>query len=308
VTVHARGYRPYVGTFTGAPGWWIVLQAGVRTTLSSKGTRRLGVMFMLWFVILAVVLYVQVGLAQGFGQRHAEGVDTAIFRAFSRKALIQTLATFYSGVTALVTLLAILTGAGLIADDLRARALTFYLVRPIRAVDYAIGKALVLPYVLLTRTAIPGVAFWLLAGSWQEPGESGVFWSENADVLVLVLRFLLVASTAYTGLILLLSASTPRRGVVASLAAAVLFGGLVLVGIGARMEGDVGALLRLASIPMDAIVPFTHATLEKASDWHRDRVVAHWPDPDGAVALGLVLFAVGFARVWTRARSVEVTE
>jgi hypothetical protein len=308
VTVHDRGYRPYVGAFTGAPGWWIVLQAGVRATLSSKGTRRLGVMFLLWFVILAVVLYVQVGLAQGFGQRHAESVDTSLFRAFSRKALIDTLATFYSGVTALVTLLSILTGSGLIADDLRARALTFYLVRPIRAIDYAIGKALVLPYVLLTRTALPGLAFWLLAGAWQEPGESGVFLRENADVLLLILRYLLVAGAAFTGLILLLSASTPRRGVVASLAAAVLFGGLVLVGIGARMEGQVGELLRLASVPMDAIVPFTHATLEHAGAWRRERILAHWPDPDGALVLGLLLFAVGFWRVWARARSVEVTE
>lgn len=308
MTVHARGYRPYAGTFTGSPAWWTVLQAGVRTTMASKGTRRLGVLFLLWFVIMAVALYLQVGLAAGFSSRFDNDVATELFRAHSRQVLIGTLATFYSGVTALVTLLAILTGAGLIADDLRARALTFYLVRPIRASDYAVGKALVLPWVLLTRTALPGIGFWLLAGAWQEPGESTIFWGENADVLVLILRYLLVASAAFTGLILLLSASTSRRGVVASLAAAVLFGGLLLVGIGARMRGLGGELLRLASIPLDAIVPLLRATTENFDASRRERMLSRWPDPDAALVLALALFALGLLRVWVRARSVEVTE
>lgn len=308
MTVYSRGYRPYVGTFTGAPGWWVVLQAGVRSTMSSKGTKRLGVLFLLWFVILAVALYVQVGLAEGFRQRFQSDVATDLFRNHSRQVLIGILATFYSGVTALVTLLAILTGAGLISDDLRARSLTFYLVRPIRALDYAVGKALVLPWVLLTRTAMPGLAFWLLAGAWQEPGESLIFLRETSDVLPLLLRYLLVASGAFTGLILLLSASTPRRGVVASLSAAVLFGGFLFVGIGARMSGLGGDLLRLASIPLDSIVPLLRASLETRSAVRRELMYSRWPDPDAAAALAAALFLLGLWRVWKRARSVEVTE
>lgn len=316
MTVHARGYRPYEGRFRGAPAWWVIFRTGLKTTLAGRGIRLLGILLLLWFVILAVGLYIQIGLAEDAGRRIGRGghVD---FLALSRTTLIHTLTAFYSGVTALVSLLAIFSGAGLVSEDLHARALTLYLVRPLRPVDYALGKSLIVPWVLLTLTALPGVAYWVLVGAWQAPGHAAEFWDRNLDVLLLILRYLLVAAGAFTGLILLLSAATPRRGVVSALAAAAIFGGSMLYGIGARLEGTAGDVMRLLSLPMNSIVPFVYAEMDESRPAWRspkvaaeraERVKSRLPDPDAAAAVAALLFALGFLRVWKRARSVEVTE
>jgi ABC-type transport system involved in multi-copper enzyme maturation permease subunit len=315
VTVHARGYRKFEGSFGGAPAWWVILRTCLRTTMAGKGMRFLGVLLLLWFVIVAVALYVQVGSQQN-ARQHMELLDTEDFVTMSRTHLLGMLVFFYSGVTGLVSLLAIFSGAGLVAEDLQARALTLYLVRPIRALDYALGKALVVPWVLLMMSALPGVFLWLLVGAWQMPGETGEFWSRNMDILGMILRFLLVAGGAFTGLVLLLSASTTRRAVVSSLAATVIFGGTMVAGIGARVQGTAGDVMRLMGIPVDAISPFLRATIDEALQAQARRggfvrfhdPKQYLPDPTAAAVLAAALFAAGFLRVWLRARSVEVTE
>jgi hypothetical protein len=311
MTVHARGYRSYEGTFTGAPAWWVIFRTGVRTTLAGRGIRILGILLLLWWVILAVVLYV--GLGEALDRMPTGGRLDAF--AISRTALLHALSAFYSGVTALVTLLAIFSGAGLVSEDLHARALTLYLVRPLRPIDYAVGKALVVPWVLFTLTALPGLAYWLLVGAWQAPGQSSVFWDRNLDLLLLMLRYVLVASAGFTGLILLLSAGTSRRGIVAALAATAIFGGTMLYAIGANVRGAVGDGLRMLSLPMNSIVAFVFAQVDdnrlsrRGESLRRaDEFKSHFPDPDAAAVLAALLFAVGFWRVWKRARSVEVTE
>lgn len=313
MTVHARGYRRYEGGWGAPPAWWVILRSGVATTTQGRGMRFLGLLMLLYFVILGVALYIQVSALtepRGYGEpRSAMEV-----LADSRRVLVGTLLTFYSGVIFLVSLLAIFSGAGLVAEDLHARALTLYLVRPLRAVDYALGKALVVPWVLLVMAAAPGLAFWLLVGAWQMPGATLTFWEQNLDLLGLVARFLLVAGGAFSGLILLLSASTPRRGVVSALAATAIFGGMMVYGIGSNVRGTAGGLLRLVGLPMDAIVPFVHAMIDESHRlrWARsldvDRYKEHFPDPDAAAVLAALLFVAGFVRVWVRARSVEVTE
>jgi hypothetical protein len=314
MTVHARGYRTFEGRFGGAPAWWVILRTTLRTTLAGKGMRFLGLLLLLWFVIVAMGLYVNVGQMRSLRRSMGMG-DVADLLTVSRTQLLATLVFFYSGVTALVSLLAIFSGAGLVAEDLQARALTLYLVRPIRAFDYALGKALVVPWVLLMMTALPGVALWLLVGAWQRPGDTHAFWSQNTDVLGMILRYVLVAGGAFTGLVLLLSASTPRRAVVSSLAATAIFGGTMLAGIGAHVKGTAGELMRLLGIPVDAIVPFIHATIADENLRRVRRGLGHLqdpkellPDPDAAAVLAVLLFGAGFLRVWLRARSVEVTE
>ena len=44
----------------------------------------------------------------------------------------------------------------------------------------ALGKALVVPWVLCTYTALPGVCYWLLVGVWQAPGHTLDFWRVEA--------------------------------------------------------------------------------------------------------------------------------
>lgn len=53
-------------------------------------------------------------------------------------------------------------GAGLISEDLKHNALQLYFSRPIRKVDYLLGKASVIAFYLLILTLIPG---WLFVGT-----------------------------------------------------------------------------------------------------------------------------------------------
>lgn len=315
MTVLARGYRSCPSARSHVPGWWVVLEEQLRVTTRSRGMRILGTLFLLWTVMMAVLLYVQVGTSEALRNvaSRLEGTSGFTLEAWARRSCLSTLTTFYGGVTGLVSLLAIFTGAGLVSDDLRTRALTLYLVRPLSAFDYALGKALVLPYVLITRTAAPGAVFWLLAGAWLPPGHTWSFWSANLDLLAAVGEYTLLASGLYAGLLLLVSPASSRRAVVSSIAAAVLFGGLMVHGVAARMQGLAGEVLRLASVPSNAVTPFLWLTFEeelarRGPSRRTLRLEMSLPDAEGVAWMAGLLFLAGLLRTWWRARSVEVTE
>ena len=313
MTVYARGYRPYSGTFGGAPAWWTIFEANLAVVRASRAMRRLSVLLLLYAVVGAVVLYVQIGVGEQLDRTGTFGkaFDSV---ATGRRALIDALSLFYGITTGVISLLAILTGAGLVAEDLRTRAPTLLMVRPIRAFDYALGKALVLPWVLLTRAGLPGLIYWLLVGAWQPPGLTQAFWDATGDVPGLVGTYMLQVAAAYTGLVLLVSSGTARRGVASALCAVVLFGGIFVYGLGVHIEGRTGELMRLACIPYDVLAPFERAQLAERvamnphMDFWRERREARMPAPDGVSILVTLLFAAGFLRVWKRARSVEVSE
>jgi hypothetical protein len=308
VTVHARGYRPYAGLFGGPPAWWVILQANVAAVRATKAMRVLTILLLIIACCVGLLLYAQIGIGEKFvGRRGGQATPGALVES-GRTALLVALRVYYTAATTVVSLLAILTGAGLVADDLRARALTLLMVRPIRAVDYALGKALLLPWILLTRAAAPGLILWLLAGAWQQPGDTQAFWEATQNVPWAVGTHLLLCAGGYAGLTLLVSAGTSRRGVASALAAAVIFGGFVLRGIGLFREGTAGELLRLASLPTNVLGPILRAQWETGSGKRFEKLLDWLPDATGAALVAGGLFLLGFLRVWKRARSVEVSE
>lgn len=309
MTVHARGYRPYSGSFGGPPAWWVILQANVAAVKATKAMRVLSLLLLIIASCVSILLYVQIGLGERVFGRSGSSAGSPLSALWdNRKALLTGLQIFYTAATTVVSLLAILTGAGLVADDLRARALTLLMVRPVRPFDYALGKALVLPWLLVTRAALPGLAMWVLAGAWQQPGETQAFWEATSAVPGLIGTYLLLCAGSYSGLTLLLSAGTSRRGVASALAAAVIFGGLVVRGIGWRMAGDEGHLLRGMSLMDNVQEPIMRASVEMLTGRFAAARLERLPDPTWAAALAAGLFVLGFLRVWQRARSVEVSE
>ncbi len=308
MTVHARGYRPYAGLFGGPPAWWVILQANVEAVRATKAMRVLTILLLIIACCVGLLLYAQIGLGEKlFVRRGGQSSPGALVES-SRTALLVALRVYYTVATTVVSLLAILTGAGLVADDLRTRALTLLMVRPIRAVDYALGKALVLPWILLTRAAAPGLILWLLAGAWQQPGETQAFWEATKNVPGAIGTHLLLCAGGYAGLTLLVSAGTSRRGVASALAAAVIFGGFVVRGISLFRDGTAGELLRLASLPTNVLGPILRAHWVTEPGKRPEWLVERLPDPSGAAILAAGLFLLGFLRVWKRARSVEVSE
>lgn len=61
----------------------------------------------------------------------------------------------------ILVLVMIFVGGGLIADDLRFNALQLYFARPLRKIDYIIGKMATLSFFILLLSLVPGVLFIL---------------------------------------------------------------------------------------------------------------------------------------------------
>lgn len=61
----------------------------------------------------------------------------------------------------LLVLMMIFVGSGLIADDLRFKALQLYFARPLRKIDYLIGKMATVSFFLLLLSFVPGLLFVL---------------------------------------------------------------------------------------------------------------------------------------------------
>jgi ABC-type transport system involved in multi-copper enzyme maturation permease subunit len=309
MAVYERGYRTYNGDFSGAPAWYVIYRENYRLAFSSWGFRILGLLFLIWFVIWGAGIYFTLGIADN-SQRMSRGMAgqqpwTAAVQ------LKQMLLVFYGGVSILTGLLAILVGSGLISGDLRARALPLYLVRPIRSWEYVLGKALVLPRVLLWTCLAPGLIYYLLVGVWRPPGESAAWLADNLDIIESIFMHYITASVSYTGLMLFLSARTERGGAVVSMAAAILFAGSLLSVLMSQLDG-VGQVMKYAGIPLNTVAGITRNSIEAtwATQSHSDQldeVLSHIPTPTGALLLGIVLLGLGVFGALRRARTVEVS-
>ncbi len=71
----------------------------------------------------------------------------------------------------MMVMILVVSGAGLISDDLKHNSLQLYFARPLRKSGYLLGKANVIVFFLLLLTLIPGLAFiifkLLFAGNFQ---------------------------------------------------------------------------------------------------------------------------------------------
>lgn len=308
MTVHARGYRPYTGTFRAPPASLAIAREAAGRIWKSTAFRRMSVLYLLWFAICAVMLYVAIGMGQGiFRQLAGKAVSS---EHYSVLMLNQVLQLFYTGLAYLTALLAVFVGGGLIADDLGAGALPLYLVRPLRAWDYVLGKALVLPVMLIGVALLPGLFFYLITGLWRPPGETWSFLGAHLEIPLRVLEYYLVTAAAYTGILLFLSSRSTRRTAVAVGAAVVIFGGVLLqiIGVGERVRGPLGDAMRLAGLPQDTVFPFMRAAMSVFADRpRRAHRMGSWPEPETVWILAAVLLALGLFFAWRRARSVEVT-
>ncbi|MDJ0523319.1 MAG: hypothetical protein QNJ90_14710 [Planctomycetota bacterium] len=311
MAVYARGYRTYDGDFRGPPVAWTIFREGVAQALRRKGFR--WILNITAFILLATagMIYIQVIV-----EKQAQRLTGGMVRA-QLMELDQIIHGFHATTMFLVSLGAVLVGSGLVADDLRTRALSLFLVRPIRPVDYMLGKALVLPALLIPLALLPGLVLWLLVGLWQPPGETWTFLQEHSDIAWNVTRFYLVGAAQLTGLLLLLSSRTPRRGLVIGLSAAILFGGPVLRAIGRLVLGPIGTLLKSLDLPNNMLWSFTRDRREWQFEgqggggrWGGTTGEERWlqwqPDPTVIYIVCFVLLAAGLYFTWRRARSVEV--
>ncbi len=145
--IHDQSYRRYRGER--APegrAWTVIATAGIKTMLAKR--KFLGLLLIAWlpFIVRAVQMYI----AANFPQASMLAPTSETFRQFLEQ---QGVFTFF---------ITIFTGAGLIANDLRANALQIYLSKPMGRFEYIAGKFGVLAFFLLLVTWLPATMLLII--------------------------------------------------------------------------------------------------------------------------------------------------
>jgi len=147
VPIHDQSYRRYGGDR--APegrAWTVIATAGIKTMLAKR--KFLGLLLIAWlpFIVRAVQMYI----SANFPQASMLAPTAETFRQFLEQ---QGVFTFF---------ITIFTGAGLIANDLRANALQIYLSKPLGRFEYIAGKFAVLAFFLLLVTWLPATMLLII--------------------------------------------------------------------------------------------------------------------------------------------------
>jgi ABC-type transport system involved in multi-copper enzyme maturation permease subunit len=147
VPIHDQSYRRYRGER--APegrAWTVIASAGIKNMLGKR--KFLGLLLIAWlpFIVRAVQMYI----AANFPQASMLAPTAETFRQFLEQ---QGVFTFF---------ITIFTGAGLIANDLRANALQIYLSKPMGRFEYIAGKFAVLAFFLLLVTWLPATMLLII--------------------------------------------------------------------------------------------------------------------------------------------------
>jgi ABC-2 type transport system permease protein len=134
-----------------------------------------------------------------------------------------------------VFFITVYVGSGLIADDLRARALQLYLSRPLTRMQYIAGKAAILMVALASVTWLPAMLLLFLVPVFAG---SMTFVAGNLYLIPAISAYALVHITLSTFMILALSSLSKSRWFVAVMYAGLAFFTRALFGvIGAAVDG-----------------------------------------------------------------------
>jgi hypothetical protein len=292
VTVHARGYRRHEQGFAAkGPRFLPILAEGYAEAVRGKAFRRLTLLFLLTLMVHAVLLYMLPDRALA----RIPGIGSPAVR-------LRIIVGFYiSSTTLFVPLLALFVGSGLVAEDLRTRALPLYLTRPVTALDYWLGKLLVPVSVVGVSYGGPLLALVLFGVLLRPSAEMLPFLLEQGPLFAAVLAHVAACALAYGSLVLFASTVAGRRLPALILGAAVVYGGDV-----ARMSlaaSDIPHTEALGAVSLAAdLRRVFHAVTGESQPFGS----AFQPDLVPALAAIALVVALGAWVVLRRARTAEV--
>jgi hypothetical protein len=309
VTLYARGYRPYDRDASpGTPAPWAralrfgpIAVEGWRDAKRGKAFRFLGTIIVIVTTINGFLLYFQDTVLSQALQGPARWSMGAFVPQndpsfWLRGAVVQT----HNMCWALAILVTLFVGCGLVADDVKARALPLYLSRPITPFDYYLGKLLI-PVAVLASLVLAPMLFLVLLSVLMQPTEEMLgYLAKQGDLILAIATYFGVVALGYTSVVLLFSAWASRRIFAVVLAAVVLFGGEIVRNAARPLSGTGADLLRATSIVGDAKVLLFHVMDRPLRGFSR------YPSPEAAlVVLAAVVLLAAFA-VLRRARTTEV--
>jgi len=168
VPIYEEIYRPWHGRLEARPRtWWIISRTGA-SLLWKRAMILLLILAALPFLVRLGQIYAATRLAD-FPQLADVVRDLVIDEQF--------FSAFLQGQTFFLILMMVLSGAGLIANDRRFRALQIYFSKPVGFGDYILGKFLTLGWYGALITLAPGlVLFVLQLLLTRESGFGAEFW------------------------------------------------------------------------------------------------------------------------------------
>jgi ABC-type transport system involved in multi-copper enzyme maturation permease subunit len=216
-----QGYQHWHGELSGH-GWrWLaVARHGVRAQLQSRIVRLL--LLVAWLPAIALVLMLTLW---GLLEQRAESVITFLQRLLPPEILAQpsdyraavwTIAYSYFFKAELVCslFLVLVVGPNLVSRDLRFNALPLYFSRPLRRIDYFLGKLGVIGFFLAATVIVPAVAAYVLGLAFSL--DLGVVRDTHRLLWGGILYGLVIAVSA--GTLMLALSSLSRRSVYVGLA------------------------------------------------------------------------------------------
>ncbi|HRJ26515.1 MAG TPA: ABC transporter permease subunit [Fimbriimonadaceae bacterium] len=177
-------YRNYDGPIEPARARWLPIAAATASMgVKKKGFWLVAALSSWYYVVMLIVFYVIGNFTRQSGDRGAQ-ISEEFFKRIVWKD--QFLHGFgYSQMLFLV--LAIMLGAGAIANDNRSNALLVYLSKPLRKIDYLFGKWLGVAWVITLVALVPMLFFYLYClMTYRDQG----FLSQDP---LLILRILVLA-------------------------------------------------------------------------------------------------------------------
>ena len=162
--IHEESYAVWEGAILERPRTWLVI---ARTGIRLAWSKKLAILLILSaipFIVRAGQIYVASRLV---GQSALEDlaaaieVDAGFFMSFIKYQ------------TFLFLMVIALTGAGLIANDRKFRALPLYFARPVNFLDYVAGKFFIVVFYGSLVTVVPALVLYIL--QLLLTGEAGFF-------------------------------------------------------------------------------------------------------------------------------------
>lgn len=220
--IHRERYRRREGSEWRGRAWLVIAANGLRVL-----TRRrtfLFLMILAW--IPAVVRAVQI-----YAAANVPNVAQIGFLSITA----QTFRDFLNQQEPFVFFLTVYAGSGLVADDLRARALQLYLSRPVTRTQYIAGKAAILMIALASVTWLPAMLLLFLVPIFAG---SMTFVFQNLYLIPAISAYAIIHVTLSAFMILALSSLSNSRWFVGVMYAGLAFFTHAMFGvIGAAVDG-----------------------------------------------------------------------
>lgn len=201
MTIHDQNYARYEGTLRDGGHTWVIAWTTFRVMLSFVRTKL--ILLLLWVpvLIVAIFIFIEYGIRNSqIGQMAGGGAPGPGGVIYTLQLQLVSLGLLY-----------VASGCGVIADDLRYRAVQLYFSKPITRMQYGAGKLLGLAMLGSLVTLLPAVMLGGLRLALSARGELlGPMAKQAAAGVALSALLTAVFTACVTGL----SALTSRAGYV----------------------------------------------------------------------------------------------